>query len=103
MLQGIVHPVKQEFTLDAVARTAHTGAVGATALDHEAGNDPVENQTVVEALLNQGDEIGDGLRCLLGIELSGDDTAIGHFYGNDWVHEISTSLSWRGPFAAWHL
>ena len=39
---------------------------GAATLDHEARNDPVKNQTVVKALLNQGDEIRNGLRACWG-------------------------------------
>ena len=103
VLHGIVYAVEQKLAFDAIARPAHAGAVGAATLDHEARNDPVKNQTVVKALLNQGDEIRNGLRGLLGIELSGDDAAALHFYGDNWVHRISTSLSWRDPSAAWRL
>ena len=70
--------VEQELALDAVAGAAHAGALGTAALDHEAGDDPVEDQAVVVALLTQGNEVCNALRCLVGIQLAFDDTAVFH-------------------------
>jgi len=49
--------VAGKLPLDGVARTAGAGALGAAALDHKAGDDPVEGEAVVEAALGQGDEV----------------------------------------------
>jgi len=74
----VLHAVELEFALDAVAGTAHAGAVGAAALDHEAGDDPVEDEAVVKALVRKGDEVAHALRRLFGIELGDDLAAVFH-------------------------
>ena len=74
----VLDAVEEELALDAVAGAAHAGALGAAALDHEAGNDPVEDQAVVETLIAQGDEVIDALGGLLGVQLALDDAAIFH-------------------------
>ena len=48
MAQVVLKAVKEELTLDAVAGAAHTGAVGTAALNHKAGDDSMENQTIIE-------------------------------------------------------
>ena len=57
----VLHAVELELALDAVAGAAGAGALRAAALDHEAGDDPVEDQAVIEALVGQGDEVVDGV------------------------------------------
>ena len=83
MLQLIVHAVEQELALDAVAGTAHAGALGAAALDHEAGNDAVEDEAVIKAAVCQRDEVIDRLRRDIRVELGGDDAAVFHFNGHN--------------------
>ena len=61
MLQIILDAVEEELALDAVAGAAHAGALGAAALDHEAGDDTVEDQAVVEAGIGQSDEVAHAL------------------------------------------
>ena len=61
VLEFILHAVKEEFALDAVAWAAHAGAIRATALDHEAGDHTVEDQTVIVIMFGQIDEIGNAL------------------------------------------
>ena len=78
VLQFILHTVEEELALDAVAGAAHAGAVGAAALDHEAGNDPVEDQAVIEVMIAQIDEIIDALGGLIGVQLTLDDAAVFH-------------------------
>ncbi len=75
-----------------VAGAAHAGAFGVAALDHEVGDDAVEDGAVVElgALLaaavpllgafGEADEVGDGLGCVLLEELA-DDGAFGGLEG----------------------
>ena len=61
MLQVIPHTVEEKLTLDAVAGAAHAGAVGAAALDHKAGNNPVEDQTVIVVVITQVDKVVNAL------------------------------------------
>jgi len=44
---------------------------GQPALDHEAGDDAVKNQAVIEALVGQRDEIAHALRGVFGIQYAG--------------------------------
>ena len=77
--EGILDTVDGKLALDGFIGAAHTGTGRVAALDHEAGNDAVEDQTVIEALGNElfkvcaGD--GSGLR----VEFDLDDAAVGHF------------------------
>ena len=73
------------FILETVARAAPAAAFRAAALDHEIGDDPVEVQAVVEAALGQVDEIGDGQRGLVGVQLDLDGAA-GGVEGGDQGH-----------------
>jgi hypothetical protein len=54
-----------EFVVDGVARAAHAGAGGIPALDHEAVDDPVENDPVIESLLHQLPEVPGGFGSLV--------------------------------------
>ena len=54
VLQVVLDAVEHELALDAVAGAAHAGALGAAALNHEAGNDAVEDQTVIKAVICTG-------------------------------------------------
>ena len=83
MFQIIGHAVSSEFTLDAVAGAAHTGAIGTSALDHETADDTVEDQTIVKMLVDQIDEIVNGFGCNFGIKLAFDHTAILHGNSNN--------------------
>ena len=80
MLQVIPHTVEEKLTLDAVARAAHAGAVGAAALDHKAGNNPMEDQAVVVVVIAQVDKVVNALGCLLGVQFALNDAAV--FHGN---------------------
>ena len=82
-MEVVLDAVAGELTLDGVARAAHTGALGAAALDHKARDDPVEDQPVVKAALDQRDKIVYRVGGDLGIELGLDQPAIFHFDGND--------------------
>ena len=89
MREVVLDAVELELALDAVARAAHAGAVRAAALDHEAGNDPVEDQAVVEALVCQRDEVADALRRFLGIQLTDDLSAVFHGNGRNGICHLS--------------
>ena len=56
--------------LDVVAGAADAHALGVAALDHEAGDDAVEDQPIVEAGIGQGDEVAHGLGRDLRVELT---------------------------------
>ena len=48
VLEVVLEAVARELALDAVARAAHAGAGRVAALDHEAGDDAVEDHAVVK-------------------------------------------------------
>ena len=78
MLERIVHAVCLEFPLDAVAGVAVPLAERTAALEHEAGNDAVEDQAVVKAFFDERNKIVDGIGCDIGIQLGGDHAAVFH-------------------------
>jgi hypothetical protein len=65
--------------VDLVPRPARAGPVRATALGHEARQHAVERQAVVEAFLDQVDEIRDGLRRFV-LEQFKQQIALGSFH-----------------------
>ena len=77
MLEVILEVIGGELTLDGVAGAAGAGALGAAALDHKAGDDAVEGQTVVVTLLNQGDKVVDGVWGDFGVQLGLDGAGLG--------------------------
>ena len=92
--QVVLHTVGGELALDAVPRAAHAGSVGAAALDHKAGDDPVEDQPVVVPGVGQGDEIVHALGRDVGIQLGNDLAAVLHFKSHDRIcHSVSLTLS----------
>lgn len=52
-------------------------------MDHEAGNDAVEDEAVIKAAVCQRDEVIDRLRRDIRVELGGDDAAVFHFNGHN--------------------
>ena len=82
MLQIVLEAVRGELALDAVAGTAHAGALRVAALDHKAGDDAVEDQSVVKSLADEGNKVVDGVRRDFGIKLSLDNVAVFHFKGD---------------------
>ena len=93
VLDGVVDAVGSKLTLDVPARAAGTVAQRAAALDHEAGDDTVEGQAVIEALADQLLEIltGDGSGFL--VQLNVDDAAVFHSNAN----HSCTILLYFGP------
>ena len=57
MFQVIFKSVLCKFTFNAVSRTTHTGSIRASALDHKAVDDTVEDQSVIETFLYKTDKI----------------------------------------------
>ncbi len=102
MLQVVVEAVGPELALDAVAGTAGSAALGAASLDHEAGDDPVEDKTVIVALAGKGYEVVHRCRGNVGIQLKLDFAALFHFNGNDGVvaHHVFILSSEAQPLAA---
>ena len=76
--QGILNTVHQELTLDAVAGAAHAGAFRAAALNHEAGNDTMEDQAVIEVMIAQINEVIHALGGNFWIQLAFNDAAVFH-------------------------
>ena len=67
-----------EFPLDPVPGSSHAGAVRVPALDHESGDDAVEDDAVIEAAVGQMDEVLDRVGGGFGIELHLDDASVLH-------------------------
>ena len=82
VLDGVVDAVGGKLALDVPAGAAGAVAQRAAALDHKAGDDTVEGQAVVKALLDQLFEIltGDGGNFL--VQLDVDDAAVFHSNAN---------------------
>ena len=85
MRQIILETVVGKLTLDAVSRAAHAGAVRASALDHKAFDDAVEDQSVIEAFFYKRDKIVHCIRGNCRVQLCFHDIAVFHFNGNDGV------------------
>ena len=64
----VVAEVGVEFALEAVARAARSGACGVAGLGHEAFEDAVECDAVVESLAGEEDEVVDDAGDLVGVE-----------------------------------
>mgnify|MGYP007055190044 CR=1 FL=1 len=61
MSQIICKTILGELTFDRIARTSHPGPVRTSALDHESFDHAVEDQSVIEPFVYQGNEI---LHCI---------------------------------------
>ena len=102
MLQLILKPVGPELSADAVAGSADADALRISALDHESGNDAVEDQAVIEALFHQGDKVVHRVRSNLRIEFRLDDIAVFHFkrynrishFNDSFLSSLDRSLAW---------
>ena len=79
VVQVVFETVAGKFALDAVAGAAGTSAQRVAALNHETGNDAVEDHTVIKTLVNQGDEVVHRVGCNFGVQLCLNDTAVFHF------------------------
>ena len=99
MLQVVLHTVVGKLALDGVAGAAHAGALGAAALDHEAGDHPVEDQAIVEAGLDQADEVVDGVGGHLGVELGHHLAAVFHLKGHNGILSHLVFLPFSGGCA----
>ena len=64
-----------------VAGAAAAAALGAAALDHELGHDAVEREAVVVAVAREADEVVDGVRRELRVEIHHDRAAVGRDRG----------------------
>ena len=85
MAKVIFEAVLGELTRNRVARAAHAGTVWTAALDHKAVDDAVEDQAIIEALLYEADEVVDGVRSDLRVELCLNAVAVFHGNGYDWI------------------
>ena len=93
-ITGLVgNRVRIQFIGEFVAGTAHTGTSRIAALDHEARDDTMEDEVIVETLTSQSDEILDGVR-RVGIICLKDDGAFVS-YDSDCMHKVfDISRSW---------
>lgn len=85
MLQLVDKAVLCELSFDGVARSACAVAVRAAALDHEAADDAVKDQTVIEAFFYKADKVIDCVRRDLRVKLRFHDVAVFHSDRYDWV------------------
>ena len=93
MLEVVFHAVGGKFTLDAVAGAAHAGALGAAALDHEAGDAAVEDQSVIEAAVGQRNKVAHALRSDLRVELALHHAAVFQSNGKGGIRHTLRLLS----------
>jgi len=103
MLQIVFNTVEEKFALNAVAGAAHTGAVRAAALDHEAGNDTVEDQAIIVIVVCQINEVVDALRSLIGVQFTFDNAAVFHGNLKSRIAHFNISPSWLARFDVWRL
>ena len=78
VLDGVVHAVLQELALDVPAGAAHAGALRVAALNHKAGDNAVEGQAVVEALLDELLKVLAGDGCCGSIQFNVNGFAVLH-------------------------
>ena len=98
MLQVTLETVGGKLAGDLVAGAAHAAALGVAALDHEAGDDPVEDKAVKEAFLYQRDKVVDGVGGHLRVKLGHHLAAAFHFKGHDGIaHVYQSFLGLAGP------
>ena len=71
-----------ELALDAIAGATHAGTLGIAALNHETGDDAVKDEAVIEAAVHKAQEVVDGVRSNLRVELGLDDAAVFHLKGD---------------------
>ena len=76
--QGVLVAVLSELAHNIGFAAAGAVAVGVTALHHKACNDAVESQAVIETGLCQIDEVGDGNRSYIAVQLHGDGAVVFH-------------------------
>jgi len=65
------------FVIEGIARAARSLSIRTSALDHEVGDDAMEDEVVIEACLCELDEVLGGLGCLFGKELDLDGALAG--------------------------
>ena len=75
----ILHAVFREFSFDGLIRAASSGSLRIAALDHEAVNNTVESQPVIEMLLCQLHKVGNADRRCIRIQFHLDGAVILHF------------------------
>ena len=73
----VLEAVPASFAIGSARRLLLHVRVEAAALDHEAVDDAVENGAVVVIVLHVLEEVLDGLRRLIGIQLEDDHAAVG--------------------------
>ena len=78
MLKIVLYAVACKLALDGIAGASHSRSVGAAALDHETGDDPVEDQAVIETVACEFYEVIDRDGGDVGIKFSLDDSSILH-------------------------
>lgn len=82
-----------KFTVDFIAGAASAVALGAAALDHEAGDHPVESQAVIEALVGQGDEVMDGVGRFVREQFGGHSPPVLHGDECNWISHSQIPFS----------
>ena len=74
--QRIFHAVGRKLALDGVLRSAGAVAVGVAALHHEPGDDAVEGESVIKAVVGQIHEVLDGNGGGVAVQFHGDGAVV---------------------------
>ena len=85
VFQIIGEMILGEFALNAVSRAAHAVAVGASALDHKAVDNAVEDQTVIKSFIDQADKVVYSVGSDFRIKFCLHHIAVFHSYGYNWI------------------
>ena len=93
VLERVGHAVLGKFALDAVAGAAGAVALGASALNHEAGNAAVEGQPVIKTAVGQGNEVAHAFGRNIGVQFAGHDAAVLHLDGKGRIGHRKSDLS----------
>ena len=72
----ILHAVLGKLTLDGFVGAAGAVALGITALDHKAVDDPMECKPIVKTILRQLAEVRHGNGCGIGVQLHGNGAVV---------------------------
>ena len=75
--RAVMSEVFVELVFELVPGTAGTSSLGTTGLDHEVGDDTMEGEAVIETIVGEFFEIGDGLGDLVVVQLESDVSSVG--------------------------
>jgi hypothetical protein len=78
--QVVVLILSVELAVNGITWSTVSNAIWATALCYESIDDTVKFQAIVEAVIGELYEVGDGLRCVIFKKLNGHVSAVGGYF-----------------------